>query len=420
MKSFNLFLILILVTFGVNPVIFSQSKKKLNIQLIAQHDSLVQIITKNQPKIDSITTQCENANESLLSSQNNFRTPTALEDINNFTRFYDKIEYAKEEFFEESTNYLDELKNRYVILTEKEFSDYLTQIVNIESSKKNYTNQILTQKYKLDKLTPNLTLAVKVRNKESWNNAIFAQNQSLNYFIELQESYIKNQTDLASRINKEVQENLSLYQDFSQLMNQTTIEDESLTFEALKWSKEKEKKEAERARLEAIYWKKNKGKTIQFIPPVITDEERNPIQMELQKGFDEEIPEPQIERIEPKHEPIVEMKPEKRQEEIYTIVDEPAEFIGGNMALKTYLRENLLYPESAREIAIEGKVYVRFIISKNGEISNVTVLRGIPDCIECDKEAIRLIKSMPKWKPSKINGKEVNSTYNLPVIFKIE
>ena len=143
--------------------------------------------------------------------------------------------------------------------------------------------------------------------------------------------------------------------------------------------------------------------------------------MESQQGFDEEIPEQKIGKIEPKQEPIVEIKTEKRQEEeIYTIVDESAEFPGGTEALKAYLKDNLKYPESAREIAIEGKVYLKFIISKKGEISNVSVLRGINECNECNKEAIRLIKSMPKWKPAKVNLKEVHSYYTIPVIFKID
>ncbi len=109
-----------------------------------------------------------------------------------------------------------------------------------------------------------------------------------------------------------------------------------------------------------------------------------------------------------------------KEPEIYTVVDEAAEFPGGMGALKKYMTDNLRYPEKAKEIAISGKVYLQFIVSKTGDISNVKLLRGLPDCHECDAEAIRLIKAMPDWKPGKQNGKPVDSYFNLPVEFKIK
>lgn len=108
-----------------------------------------------------------------------------------------------------------------------------------------------------------------------------------------------------------------------------------------------------------------------------------------------------------------------KEPEIYTVVDEAAEFPGGMGALKKYMTDNLRYPEKAKEIAISGKVYLQFIVSKTGDISNVKLLRGLPDCMECDAEAIRLVKKMPKWKPGKQNGKPIDSYFNLPVEFKI-
>lgn len=108
-----------------------------------------------------------------------------------------------------------------------------------------------------------------------------------------------------------------------------------------------------------------------------------------------------------------------QEPEIYSVVDEMAEFPGGIGALRKYMTDNLRYPEKAKEIAISGKVYLQFVVSRTGDISNVKLLRGLPDCKECDAEAIRLVKSMPMWKPGRQNGKAVDSYFNLPVEFKI-
>lgn len=108
-----------------------------------------------------------------------------------------------------------------------------------------------------------------------------------------------------------------------------------------------------------------------------------------------------------------------QEPEIYAVTDEQAEFPGGIAALKKYMMNNLRYPETAKELAISGKVFLQFVVSKEGTISNVKLLRGIPDCKECDLEAIRLVKGMPKWKPGKNNGNPVNSYFNLPVEFRL-
>jgi protein TonB len=70
-------------------------------------------------------------------------------------------------------------------------------------------------------------------------------------------------------------------------------------------------------------------------------------------------------------------------------------------------------------MSIEANCYLKFVVSENGYISNVTVIRGVQDCPECDAEAIRVIKSMPNWKPGKINGKAVASKFTLPVQYKL-
>ncbi len=109
----------------------------------------------------------------------------------------------------------------------------------------------------------------------------------------------------------------------------------------------------------------------------------------------------------------------KEVPELYTVVDVPADFPGGMSAFKEYLSKNMVYPKKALDEKIEGKCYVQFVVAEKGYISNVRVIRGVVSCPECDAEAVRIIKSMPNWTPGKVNGNNVNSTFNLPVQFKL-
>ncbi|TSJ46657.1 energy transducer TonB [Fluviicola chungangensis] len=125
--------------------------------------------------------------------------------------------------------------------------------------------------------------------------------------------------------------------------------------------------------------------------------------------------------IEPSREPdTVKYIPAiEEQEPIYDVVDEPAEFPGGFTALQKYQAENLNYPQVALENGLQGRCYLQFIVTNKGVITNIEVKRGVPDCPECNKEAIRMVKSMPQWMPGKINGKPVRSRFILPVTFKL-
>lgn len=167
-------------------------------------------------------------------------------------------------------------------------------------------------------------------------------------------------------------------------------------------------------------------KTIQFLPPVVTDDaeaETDPPtqedmdntaagQTDNQGGDDFGTTAPT------NNNPPIDVQPVN--DEPATIVDEKAEFPGGMAALKKFLGDNLSYPQTAVDEEIEGKVYLRFVVDKNGEISRVSVTRGIADCPECDKEAVRVVKKMPKWAPGKNGGKAVDSYYNLPITFKLQ
>jgi len=114
-------------------------------------------------------------------------------------------------------------------------------------------------------------------------------------------------------------------------------------------------------------------------------------------------------------EPVVE-KP-KPKEEIFTAVEQPAMFPGGQKALAKWLSRNLTYPASAQDNDIQGRVIVQFVVSKDGSISQAKVVKSVDR--DLDKEALRLVKSMPKWQAGKNNGQPVNSWFTLPVVFKL-
>ncbi len=105
--------------------------------------------------------------------------------------------------------------------------------------------------------------------------------------------------------------------------------------------------------------------------------------------------------------------------EIYTIVEQMPEFPGGQSALMNYLSSNIKYPEECRKMGVEGKVFIKFIVDKLGNITNVQILRGVPDGQLLEKEAIRVVQSMPKWSPGKQLGKPVDVFFTLPIAFKL-
>lgn len=109
--------------------------------------------------------------------------------------------------------------------------------------------------------------------------------------------------------------------------------------------------------------------------------------------------------------------PPKR--EVHTSVEKEAFFPGGYPALMSYIQANLVYPTEGIEINAQGKCYLRFIVDFEGRISSVKVLRGIPGCPECDREAIRVLKSMPEWEPGKVGGVSVSSYFDLPINFSL-
>ena len=110
---------------------------------------------------------------------------------------------------------------------------------------------------------------------------------------------------------------------------------------------------------------------------------------------------------------------EEEEEVVFVVVETMPEFRGGQQALFKYLSENVKYPVIAQENGIQGRVICQFVVNKDGSIVEVEVVRSGGDA-SLDKEAVRVIKSMPKWKPGKQRGKAVRVKYTVPVNFRLQ
>lgn len=109
------------------------------------------------------------------------------------------------------------------------------------------------------------------------------------------------------------------------------------------------------------------------------------------------------------------LEPDSNQ--VLSVVEEMPQFPGGMPALAGYLRQHIRYPEEAREMKVSGKVFLGFVVEKDGGISDVVLLRRIGH--GCDEEALRVVKAMPAWKPGQQGGKPVRVRYTLPINFKL-
>ena len=114
----------------------------------------------------------------------------------------------------------------------------------------------------------------------------------------------------------------------------------------------------------------------------------------------------------------IEKEVQTNGDKVYDKVEEMPEFKGGVDALMTYLGSNIQYPEEAKKENIEGKVFVSFVIDTKGKIHTVETVKAVHPLL--DKEAKRVITSMPKWKPGKKDGKKVSVKYVIPINFKLQ
>jgi periplasmic protein TonB len=104
--------------------------------------------------------------------------------------------------------------------------------------------------------------------------------------------------------------------------------------------------------------------------------------------------------------------------QVFISVEQMPEFPGGEAELMRYLQTKVVYPPIAKENGIQGKVFITFVIDKDGHVKDVKVIRGIGG--GCDEEAIRVVKSMPPWKAGKQNGKAVNVQFSIPIKFSLK
>ncbi len=102
---------------------------------------------------------------------------------------------------------------------------------------------------------------------------------------------------------------------------------------------------------------------------------------------------------------------------IYIVCDDSPGFPGGDEPRLKFLQKNIKYPQMAREMGIQGKVFVTFVIEKDGSLTNAKILRGIGG--GCDEEIIRIVSIMPKWEPGIKDGKVVRTQFNMPVKFTL-
>ena len=126
-----------------------------------------------------------------------------------------------------------------------------------------------------------------------------------------------------------------------------------------------------------------------------------------------------LNKVQVKEQVIAETKPVE-EEKVYNIAmgEQKPEFVGGEAAMYKWLSDHINYPAAAAEDGVQGRVVVEFEVSKTGTIEKVRVIRGRHPAL--DKEALRVVKAMPKWNPGRNNGQPVKVTYTLPVTFKLQ
>jgi protein TonB len=162
-------------------------------------------------------------------------------------------------------------------------------------------------------------------------------------------------------------------------------------------------------------------RSIQFTPPVIVNSEiRNEMATQIDLSDNSaaistvNVPEGVVNgEVDPRDIPVI-APPEAVVQKPFSHVEQPPYFDG----LTKWLSENIVYPPIAIEKGIEGRVILRFVVGPDGSVTDVEILRSLDP--SCDKEAVRVIKKMPKWVPGKQNGNAVSVYYTLPVLFKLQ
>lgn len=117
--------------------------------------------------------------------------------------------------------------------------------------------------------------------------------------------------------------------------------------------------------------------------------------------------------------PVIQQEAEAEEEsEVFFIVENMPEFPGGELALRKFIANAIKYPVIAQENGIQGKVYVNFVVDKDGSVTQARIARGVDQSL--DKEALRVVNSLPKWKPGMQRGKAVRVSYTVPISFVLQ
>ncbi|TXI71677.1 MAG: energy transducer TonB [Cyclobacteriaceae bacterium] len=148
-------------------------------------------------------------------------------------------------------------------------------------------------------------------------------------------------------------------------------------------------------------------------PQIVEVPDEEEIKEDIQLKFDVEVTE------ETKVEEVIVAPVEEKEDvdQIFSVVEETAEPKGGMPAFYKYVGEKMKYPAQARRMGVEGRVFVEFVVNRDGSIVDVKAIKGIG--AGCDEEAVRVVQSAPSWKPGKQRGKPVRQKMVIPIIFKL-
>jgi periplasmic protein TonB len=148
-------------------------------------------------------------------------------------------------------------------------------------------------------------------------------------------------------------------------------------------------------------------------PQIIEVPDEEEIKEDLNIKFDVEVTEDtKVEAV-----TVVAEEPKEEVDEIFSVVEEGAMPKGGMAGWGKYLNDKMKYPAQARRMGIEGKVFIQFVVGKDGSISEIKIIKGIG--AGCDEEAIRVLQGAPAWSPGKQRGKPVKQRMVLPITFKL-
>jgi len=156
----------------------------------------------------------------------------------------------------------------------------------------------------------------------------------------------------------------------------------------------------------------------QYVPPVVVDSVKPEDNMQLMTVDQAQIEVKNENVIEEVVQIAAEVQEAEPEQEVFYVVEESPMFPGGDAEIQRYIGENVVYPEVAKENNIQGRVVLKFCVTETGGVDLVSILKGVDP--ELDAEVIRVVKTLPKFKPGKQGGKPVRVWYTIPILFKLQ